>query len=464
MDVYRFRSMDALLDKHHELENQTIYFASPEELNDPMEGFRDIVWRGDKIVWERFFKHYVYCLHATYFQFRLVGPFVQLNADRIPILGRWDGLPAPLQRMFNEIWGRFLDLPKISEFIVALSNTDRKIRYRELRLYLDPIHSAIIDEIEEVCPANEHMSETTIHYTTDGLPTVGQRLESILTAMAQLDEDQDEEKTNAVLSVIEGMNRATRIELQLSDAIPTEILRQNIQLVLCDFPNIYLKEIENLLWFNWRTACFMTHYHNSSAWGHYAAGHKGACLIFESAERDGSHQLELRESADIPARKFREVVYGGKLNEVDFFRSIGRSTVEQLRELWYTDTEGNISECAAHLPRDGEIDNENTIAWRKQYWGSFYRDITSKTKDWKYEQEWRLILDDRSGGFDEEKGCKLTYDFNSLKGIIFGIGASDEDISRVVKIIQKKCKKHERTDFKFYQAEYSPETGDIRKY
>lgn len=39
--LYRFRGADALLDKYQELENQTIYFASPDELNDPMEGFRD---------------------------------------------------------------------------------------------------------------------------------------------------------------------------------------------------------------------------------------------------------------------------------------------------------------------------------------------------------------------------------------------------------------------------------------
>ena len=59
-EFFRFRSIDALLGKFQELEKQTIYFASPEELNDPMEGLRDIVWDGDKIVWTNFFKHYVF--------------------------------------------------------------------------------------------------------------------------------------------------------------------------------------------------------------------------------------------------------------------------------------------------------------------------------------------------------------------------------------------------------------------
>ena len=69
MDVYRFRSIDRLLGEYQELEKETIYFASPDQLNDPMEGYRDIVWRGDEIVWTNLFTHYAYCLYATYFQY-----------------------------------------------------------------------------------------------------------------------------------------------------------------------------------------------------------------------------------------------------------------------------------------------------------------------------------------------------------------------------------------------------------
>ncbi len=38
--IYRFRTADSLLDRFNELERQEIYFASPTELNDPMEGFK----------------------------------------------------------------------------------------------------------------------------------------------------------------------------------------------------------------------------------------------------------------------------------------------------------------------------------------------------------------------------------------------------------------------------------------
>ena len=439
MQVYRFRSMKYLLgEKYQELKKREIYFSSPEQLDDPMEGLRDIFWRGNKILWENFFKHYVFCLYQTYIHFLVAGHSIQLNANNIPILGRWDNLPPSAQRLFNEVWQRFLDLPRIPEFIEALANTNRKIRDRELRGYLESIHSALFYEIEEVCFANGLTPQSTIRRPPEGLPSVGEILESSLEAMAQLEED--EETTNALFQVAETMLYELRIELQLANGFPTELLKRNFLLVHFDFSGVYLKEIEKLLWFNWRTACFTDNYHNSSMWSRYGDNHKGACLIFESAQIAGSRQ----HSAVTGLYK---VDYRPKPNEVDFFRSIGRATVEQVMKLWYTDAEGNVSEC-------DDLDH-------KKYWDNFYRDITSKTKDWEHEREWRLILEDR--WLEEGEDPKLIYDFNSLKGIIFGIRASDAEILKAIKIIQKKCKKHERSDFKFYKAEYSQKTGDIRK-
>ena len=47
---YRFRSIKKFLAPcFHELERQTAFFASLDDLNDPMEGFRDLVWSGDHI-------------------------------------------------------------------------------------------------------------------------------------------------------------------------------------------------------------------------------------------------------------------------------------------------------------------------------------------------------------------------------------------------------------------------------
>ena len=138
-EFYRFRSIDALLGKHRELEEQTIYFASPEELNDPMEGLRDIVWDGDKIVWTNFFKHYVFCLNRCYFLLNVTqqSQKIRCTAD-IPILERWDQISNPYRKesCLMMLGIGFAIYHYIQEIIEALANTRRKIRYREIVSHL----------------------------------------------------------------------------------------------------------------------------------------------------------------------------------------------------------------------------------------------------------------------------------------------------------------------------------------
>jgi hypothetical protein len=61
-EFYRFRRISSLIGEFKKLENQSIYFAEPDSLNDPMEGFRDMYWSGDYIVWKNLFRHYLLCL------------------------------------------------------------------------------------------------------------------------------------------------------------------------------------------------------------------------------------------------------------------------------------------------------------------------------------------------------------------------------------------------------------------
>jgi hypothetical protein len=112
--------------------------------------------------------------------------------------------------------------------------------------------------------------------------------------------------------------------------------------------------------------------------------------------------------------------------------------------------DGVRSRCADHIINDEQ-------KWRDQYWKNFYRDITIKSKDWAYENEHRLILSSSFDSFADPKDRSLTYDFKSLKGIIFGIKTKTEDKLEIIKIIESKCRENNRDDFKFYQARYSPQ-------
>ena len=220
--------------------------------------------------------------------------------------------------------------------------------------------------------------------------------------------------------------------------------------MIFDFPKVYVENLKNLPFHKWWTACFTKSYDNLSVWGNYADGHRGACLIFG----DNLNWKPVKYWIT----SFHEVSYENRLTEIDFFRSIGAGTVAEIMKTWYTDEDGNRSECASH------IGDESEDTWRKDYWDNFFRIITTKNRDWKYEQEYRVILYDIIRGIVEKDDHTLTYDFKSLKGIIFGIKTSDEDKLKIIDIIKSKCAENNRTDFKFFQAYYSPDNGDIRKY
>ena len=253
-EFYRFRSMKYLLgEKYQELENQAIYFASPKELNDPMEGFRDIVWIGDKIVWTNFFKHYVYCLHQIFFLCRVAGGSRRLDAGLISIFGRWDEMPTPqAKNLFDDIWVNSLNVPKIHEIIEALANTTRKIRYVELGYYLRGLHSFFIAAILKSYIAHQLLDESEIPAVLKQPDTT--IIESLLTHI-MLTKEAEYEKQLEVAFLVRQMsdNNERLLRKYYGGKISDEILRENNQLVMFDFPAVYLIELERLLWSKWYT-------------------------------------------------------------------------------------------------------------------------------------------------------------------------------------------------------------------
>ena len=472
-EFFRFRTIDALLGQFQELKEQTIYFASPDELNDPMEGLRDIVWNGDQIVWTNFFKHYIFCLNRSCLMLIITRNSQKLDGVDIPILERWDQITIPIEKiLFDDIWDRFCNLPFIHEIIESLANTTYKIRYREIVCHLLGIQmEALLDEIQKSYINHGIISESQIFQPLEE-SHVADGMKYILNLIKQAGnvEDEDILALDAMLEMSEMYHDDIRFTVEYKTRIfPLDIFHG---IMMLDFPKVYVERLDRLLCSRWYTACFTGSYHNSSVWAKYADGHKGVCLIFEALEKDGSSTLRLNQettnytvfggikninsSITLP---FYKVNYADRPGEIDFFRTICRTTVSTLMELWYTDENGNISECAAHIGSDSD-----EADWKKLYWNNFFRDVTFKTKDWEYEQEYRLILENSSGQFNGKDDRKLTYNFNSLKGIIFGIRTLTEDIIKIKEIIEKKkkCDGSNHTDFKYFQAYYSTKDSDIR--
>ncbi len=64
-EIYRFRSVDALIGTHKELYRQTFYLARPDQLNDVAEDTVNVVWKGDAILWANLITYFWRSLAAS---------------------------------------------------------------------------------------------------------------------------------------------------------------------------------------------------------------------------------------------------------------------------------------------------------------------------------------------------------------------------------------------------------------
>jgi hypothetical protein len=148
--LYRFRPIDKLLHPHNELENQEIFFAHPSTLNDPMEGFTDIFWRGDAIVWENLFRHYLICLNTAWVLLAGCGEDHPLNWDHIPIIQFEDpSITPPQKAVYDEIFDDFFGNEAVSSYICALTHRTHPIRRNELAVHLRNFHLLAITVVHE---------------------------------------------------------------------------------------------------------------------------------------------------------------------------------------------------------------------------------------------------------------------------------------------------------------------------
>jgi hypothetical protein len=430
--MYRFRPIFNLLDGYHELDKQEIFFAAPHQLNDPMEGFRDIFWQGDYIVWENLLKNYVDCVAHIYI-LTLAG-VKNLTIDNIP-LHPYPNLKATPEQLAlgYKIREKFFSHTFIQSLPRSLERRKQPVRRGELLSYLSYVHHYAIDAAEgQVVPAvfnfdlagmNEMLSKT------GDLADLANRFEE------------------------ENMDGPERVE---SFFLITNLIKQSYALeasanfLLNDLPELFVNKLETLLYPNWYSASFLSECTNSAVWGYYGDGHKGACLMYEGKEKD-----KLQIGGMYP-QTFRKMRYHNKHESIDYFRSIGRPPQAYLESNWYTDSKGNISACADHLYTDFE-------KWRKAHWKSFYDSLTIKLKEWRYEKEYRLIIEELVGDFSKDESRSLKYQFEELKGIIFGIKTTPQDKQKIISIIKNKCAQADRKDFEFYQAFYDKKSGLIDK-
>lgn len=458
--LYRFRSIEALLDKYNELENQEIYFSSSTELNDPMEGFKAAFWKGDKIVWTNFLKNYLLCLFSTGYLYKMSDQ--ELDESQINPQITIDNLPdAPVKEKYKELCQIFFNNEKINEYIAWLSSQNREIKINELVYHLMNFHAYATICIEMV---NSEQNSVGTNYVL--VKSISEKLfnHGLFQKLGDMINNDD-------IDDLYFMPFHLIKNSKLLGFSSKTIKHFNLKFFYFDFPEKYVNQLINkVMYFEWYAACFLSDYTNPAMWGYYGDSHKGVCLKFKTrSNKEGKPTIKLTGLSGFSASKqgskpsysssektFYKISYCEDYPKADFFRSLGQLSIPTIMNHWYKDENDNLSICA------DVIKPENYDNFHKSYWEAIQKCSITKLPGWAHENEYRLTLIPLTFDFSKSDKRKFKYHFSDLEGIIFGVKTPLKDKLKIIEIIKNKCLKEKRKDFKFYQAYFSQSKKEVQ--
>jgi hypothetical protein len=347
--------------------------------------------------------------------------------------------------MMRTIWNDFLSQKDIKNYIKLFSHPVREIHSTELICHLSVIHMIALK-----CILTEYTLKGLGNYDwikdMDGIPNWYTKILGKLPLVVS------SESVSKIYEITLEAHNQMRLLFKYNNR--TKNRMKNI--ILLDFPEMFIKKISNMVYPQTYISCFMEKCEKESLWSFYADNHKGVCLKFRTHAR-----LENKKyiSLDCGSFDFNKVTYQKEHPKIDFFQYLGTLPLDTLIRYWFTNDNGDVSPFKP-------FSNENIDGWRKQYWEKHNTYLTIKSPSWEDENEYRLILPDIFFNSRSEKDArKLKYQFDDLEGIIFGYRTSTDDKIRIMEIIDKKCVENCRSSFDFYQADFSI-TGDfeIKKF
>ena len=350
-----------------------------------MEGFRDIVWKGDAIVLDNLFRNYISCLNLTVILAKLRGDDSVIDPEQIPIEGLAGNHETPMAAdILDELCANVFRRSKIHGLIQDLANTSHAVRQDELLIYLKHIHYTTLEEIQNVHVLHGMAPEEARPTALKAPPAPSENLPALIQRLYEEHPEVARSALAALFSVsnlmFENMNLIHKYNTSRQKSGAETSARLNHNFVALDFPRIYLTQLPRILYPDWYVACFLEDCRNSSVWAHYGDNHKGACLIFDATEDSGQLRLELKHITGSSGHRDRDsgkmttkptwghssmplynIGYQEELRELDFFRSIGALPTGRLLSRWYTDNAGNRSICSDHI---GSGDEDS---WRNAY-------------------------------------------------------------------------------------------------
>jgi hypothetical protein len=291
---YRFRSVKYLLEeKYQELERQTIYFADLKTLNDPMEGYRDIFWKGDLIVWKNLIKCYLFCLQHAWAFLAISGKDAVPAEFHMPVYADIHAQPHGMKKIYDDICEAVFKYPEVNSYVENISKRSTPVRKNELLCHLKKLHAIALDAVAQI-HFNHGLSEKSPNLKKQDLLKNLSNSCYFDSIERLLNEHQREEKfINAFFDATARMHK--QVDLINNYHLMGES-NAGKEFIVFDFPEKFLAALEEVVHPKWYTACFMSKCTNSSVWGSYGENHTGVCMIFKSPQRKNPHTLKITKS------------------------------------------------------------------------------------------------------------------------------------------------------------------------
>lgn len=455
---YRFRSTGALLDDFHELENEEIYFSPAKDLNDPLEGYMDLSFDGDEILWTNFFQNYLLCLFTFRDVIMLTGNSKELTEADIHAYfnSELKEISSTEGHSYKMVCDVIFANATIRKMINYFSSRKEAVSQDELLLFLQYLHFYFLDVFVEVDVETGLMKRSS----KGRLQQNEIWLENLNGIIDSVSKNEDNFlRLKALMKFSNTMNDSSVYLRKLKYINSLNVAEKNSYL-LFDYPKHYIKKLGEIMYPKPCITCFSENYKDLSMWGYYADSSKGACLIYKPKTINDEFYIPLkmpyRGTQDFTDMRLKPVSYETQKPLTPFFRSLGRLNFPMLEKHWYS-LDGKRSELVKDL-----FDKKEADKWRRYYWEHMENNTNIKHPCWQHEQEYRIalipIFDDDYNTIEKRK---IKYNFQNLYGLIFGVNTSESDKLKIIKIIHEKCIKYKRDDFMLYQAVYDNTKGEI---
>lgn len=466
--IYRYRSIDSL-NKYGELENLSIYFAKPEELNDQMEGYTNIIWQGDNVAFQGLFKHYLYVLTHLYYEACLRNEGEKLDVQNLPIFLTVDALKAPeMNTLFKEIYLEFFNSSEVASIPLVLGNSNKKITIDEMSCLFQVLQLyayLVINTQVKKQIFNKNLLQEPEYNEIYNIVKHWRGYREVLKLLISSTDTQ---------SVVQNINELLVQQRRYKEKINTSFANKdnfNINVLVFDFPELYIKQIRKLLYPNWCVACFSATYQNEAMWSHYADKENGICIRYKTNCENNSHFLDLYTVVGAYSSLSRgegvercwhncqliPILYDSVYPEINFFTSLGCLPIPIITGFMLCNyDQTKLSTCfdAYNLKEQ----------WRAKYYQLQQQYVCTKSAHWAYEEEYRVFLSAGMSPIFENKYNRLAnYKIENVDAIIFGRSVTPENKRKIIGIIQQHCKEKSIPCCKFYDLYYSSLSHQLEK-